>query len=621
MLGTSVSHYRVLEKLGRGGMGVVYKAEDVRLGRFVALKFLPDDFTVDSSALERFRREARCASALNHPNICTIYEVDEVDGKPFIVMELLRGSNLAQRIAGRPLPLREVLELGIELADALDAAHAQGMLHRDIKPGNIFVSERGQAKLLDFGLAKVLSENAPSSSAATLSRAEIAPAPLTSSGMTVGTVAYMSPEQARGEELDGRSDLFCLGVVLYEMATGKQAFAASSAALIFDGILHKDPAPPVQLKPELPAELDRIIRKAMAKKREDRYASARELLADLKRLQLQISSGTRIAIPMSQAIRRPGVILALSVLVLACVLGAAWWYRHNSTARWARREAIPQIRQLVDKGEYFAAYRLAQRAEPYAPDDPALTRLRLNYSRPLAVETKPAGADVFVKQYADIKGEWLHLGKSPLHLDLPLDNYRWKVVKSGFQTIESAAPRQGGKIGFVLQPSSTPADMVLVPSSNIQLGRSPALDVPPFFIGKYEVTNREFQKFVQAGGYNKQEFWTEKFLADGHELSWKEAMARFRDATGRAGPATWEMGEYPKGEADYPVGGVSWYEAAAYARYAGKRLPTIYEWRLAAGGGIFSDILNLSNFGTKGPAAVGTYAGIGPYGTYDMAGN
>lgn len=621
MVGNSVSHYRVLEKLGAGGMGVVYKAEDVRLGRMVALKFLPEDFVLDSSALERFRREARCASALNHPNICTIYEVDEVDGKPFIVMELLRGDSLAHRISGRPLPVRDVLELGIELADALDSAHAQGMLHRDIKPGNIFVTERGQAKLLDFGLAKVLSENAPSSSAATLSRAEIAPAPLTSSGTTVGTIAYMSPEQARGEELDARSDLFSLGVVLYEMATGKQAFAATSAALIFDGILHKDPAPPLQLNPELPAEMDRMIRKAMAKKREDRYASARELLAELKRLQLQISSGTRIAIPMSQAIRRPGVIIALSVLLLACVLGAAWWYRHNSPARWARREAIPRIRQLLDKGEYFAAYRLAQRAEPYAPDDPTLTRLRLNYSSPLTVKTEPAGADVFVKEYADVKGDWLYLGKSPVRLHLPVANYRWKVEKAGFQTMESAAPRSGGKVSFVLQQSSTPADVVLVAGNSLQLGRGPALDVPAFFIGKYEVTNREFQKFVQDGGYNKQEYWKEKFLADGHELSWKEAMARFLDATGRPGPATWEMGEYPKEQGDYPVGGVSWYEAAAYARFVGKRLPTIYEWRLAAGADIFSDILNLSNFGTKGPAAVGTYAGVGPYGTYDMAGN
>jgi hypothetical protein len=397
------------------------------------------------------------------------------------------------------------------------------------------------------------------------------------------------------------------------MATGKQAFAATSAALIFDGILHKDPAPAVQLNPELPAELDRILRKTMAKKREDRYASARDLLADLKRLHLQISSGTRIVIPMSQALRRPGVITALSVLVLACVLGAAWWYRHNSTARWARQEAIPQIRQLVDRGEYFAAYRLARRAEPYAPEDPTLTRLHLNYSRPLAVQTEPAGADVFVKLYADVKGDWLYLGKSPLRLDLPVANYRWKVEKAGFQTVESAASQRGGKVSFVLQRNgSRPADVVLVAAGNIQLGRGPALDVPAFFIGKYEVTNREFQKFVQAGGYSKREYWTEKLVADGHQLSWKQAMARFRDATGRPGPATWEMGEYPKGQADYPVGGVSWYEAAAYAKFVGKRLPTIYEWRQAAGAGIFSDILNLSNFGSKGAAAVGTYSGVGP---------
>lgn len=622
MIGQTISHYRVVEKLGSGGMGVVYKAEDTKLGRMVALKFLPADIVLSGTALERFRREARSASSLNHPNICTIYEVDEVDGKPFIAMELLRGASLSYRIAGRPLPLGEVVEFGIQLADALDAAHSEGVLHRDLKPGNIFVTRRGQAKLLDFGLAKVLVGRAASDSIPTLTQGEAASASLTSTGVAMGTVAYMSPEQACGEELDARSDLFSLGVVLYEMATGKQAFAGTTHAILFDGILHKDPESPSHINPEIPAELGRIIRKAIEKKRENRYASARDLLEDLKRLQLQVSSGARVVVPISQLVRRPSVVGALFFLFLASVLGAAWWYHHNSPKRWAKEQAIPQISQLMDKGQYFAAYRLAKRAERYVPDDPTITRLRLNYSVPLSVETEPAGADVYVNEYSDVKGDWEYVGKSPVRFDLPLANYRWKVEKNGFETIESAAEDQGNKFTFRLQAKgSAPANMLLVPGGGSQLGQNPGLDVPAFLIGKYEVTNREFQKFVQAGGYQKPEYWTEKFMADGRELSWQDAMARFRDATGRPGPATWEMGEYPKGQEDYPVSGISWYEATAYANFSSKRLPTVYEWRLAVGGGLFSEILDLSNFGTKGPAPVGSHAGLGPYGTYDMAGN
>ena len=614
--GVRLGPYEVLSPLGAGGMGVVYRARHLRLQRDVALKVLPDDVSSDDERLRRLEREAHAASSLNHPNIVTIYDIDEQEGTRFIAMELVEGCTLREIVGKAPLPVEQILSLARQMADGLGRAHAANIIHRDFKPENVMVTGDGLVKILDFGLAKV-AHGDPASELNTASA-------ITRRGVLTGTLQYMAPEQISGNPSDHRSDQFSYGVVLYEMLCGRRPFDGPSHAAILAAIVRETPPAPRALRADLPKDLEGVVTRCLEKDPARRHPSMAETTQAIVRCQ------ERLAEPATRRgvlLRRPVVAALVVALVVVVGVAARLWVR-VANERWVR-DALPEITRLTESGDLYAAYRLVLEAERRVPGDARLRETLNRITLPISVVTKPAGALVEVKGYRDAEASWQRLGETPLETRIPYALLRWKISKAGFETFEGApfgvGPFQWLGSGFPLQAEgSRPAGTVAIPGGEVT--EAAAFPLPPvklddYWLDRFEVTNREYQAFVDRGGYAQREYWTEPFVDQARELTWEEAMSRFRDATGRPGPAGWELGVYPAGRDDHPVGGVSWFEAAAYCAFAGKSLPSIYHWYNANRQDQVSDIVLSGNFGPDGPAPVGSSSSLGDYGTYDMAGN
>ncbi len=638
--GTKLGPYEIQSLLGAGGMGEVYLALDTRLQRTVAIKILPAHLSSSPDLHARFVQEAKSISSLQHPNICVVHDIGSQDGVDFMVMEYVSGKTLDRVIQRGGLPSNLATKYAVQVAEALARAHAAGIVHRDLKPANIMVDDTGLVKVLDFGLAKLAAaDSATGDVGATITGSGNATTP----GMIVGTLAYMSPEQAEGKPIDARSDIFSFGAVFYEMLAGAKAFDGESSAALLAAVMRDDPKPLSELNHDVPPELRRIVTRCLKKKPADRYSNGTELAQDLKNSRDLLFPDSGAALSSARIVReakRPRILVPLLALLILLGLGVGWLVKRNGEARWARDVAVPQISQLYDQGKYGEAFAVADRAEKAIPGDPALAKLWPVISYQLSINTSPAGADVYRREYNDPNSAWALVGKTPLkNVRQPRGMFLWKFERQGYspvlRTTNGILPRfgipigEGAEVSVVLdETAKTPAGMVRVSPEHYPktlfipgFEGQPELALKDYWIDQYEVTNRQYKAFVDAGGYQKPEYWKFDFTRDGKKLTWDEAMAQFRDAAERPGPKDWVQGEYPKGQDDYPVTGISWYEAAAYAEFAGKSLPTIYHWNRAAGPFSAAFIVPASNFGGAGVLPVGSKPGMSPWGNYDMAGN
>jgi len=628
-----IAHYRIVSKLGEGGMGEVYRATDTKLGRDVAIKVIPEGFAKDADRMARFAREAQVLASLNHPNIAAIYGLEEAA----LVLELVEGPTLAERIAKRPMAVDEALLIARQIAEAVGYAHARGVIHRDLKPANIKLTapstgHPGRVKVLDFGLAKLTEQPQEGVTAPTQTMA------------IAGTPGYLAPEQLEGKPADARSDVFGFGCVLYELLSGQRAFPGNTLAASLASTAMAEP----KALEGVPKELEELVRRCLVKDPERRIQRMSDVCAALSRQELKALE-TSLAPAGPVKLSRNAWIAVGAAAVLAGAL-AGWMWHRSSRERWALEAAVPEISRLVEAGEYVKAAVVAQQARSVLPKDPTLEKLWMSATGEVTITSVPPGADVSIRLYRDDPNSWQALGKTPLlKIRVPRDDYVWRVAKPGYATAYVIGKPPGeAAVGYTppfelawnLRPTgSVPPEMVVVLGGTVGLAfpqnQAPRVHIDDFLIDRHEVTNEDYRKFVEAGGYQKPGFWKQPFVKDGRAIPWEEAVALFRDATGSPGPATWEVGDYPKGQERYPVAGVSWYEAAAYAEFAGKSLPTAYHWTLASqatqeirGNGLlglstgFTPLIaGRSNFRGGGTRPVGSEGSLSGFGTTDMAGN
>ncbi len=503
----TLARYEILGKLGEGGMGVLFRARDTRLGRTVALKVLRAEAVADPERRRRFLQEAKAVSALSHPGIVTLFDVGEDPAQgTFISMECLEGESLRERLARGRLAVPEALRIATEMARALAAAHAAGIVHRDVKPANVMLTDSGAVKVLDFGLAKLFHvDGAPHDTDAVTVTARAQ----TAQGIVMGTPAYMSPEQAQGRVVDARSDVFSLGAVLYEMLAGRRPFEGENEISLLSAILRDTPVSLHTLRDDLDPKIETLVLRCLEKDPGTRYPTAQALVEDLEKAQGRAAPQKHEA----SGIRR--MLTAGLVLFAVLALGAAAWsWRRRAIEQRARLEALPEIARLIDAGDLFGAFALAEKVRPLIPGDPEMDRLWKDVAMPANLNSAPEGAEVFVKAYARPESPWQRLGVTPIEKrDLPRSYLRFRFTKAGYAPVELASTTGRLAPPRLVPEAEAPPGMVLVPAGRADFRRVPSVELPEFWLDSFEVTNRQFKEFVDAGGYRRRELWKHAFAS------------------------------------------------------------------------------------------------------------